>query len=174
GAVPRTTACKLDGGAGIQNADEIFPAMAQQVASRPVMVEAVDHPDRRPFTRSSDRTRYRLEHVVAIFDRGEQWRDSTFSFALQHTIDGTFGMTQECVRDERRAMAADEHGTVRQYLFRQLSEVHNFGHIRKIVTRKPDSVGSALTQQAYVISVRLDLQINQCDVVTECLCCRRD
>src|SRR6266496_1513310 len=41
-AVPRTAARKLDRGAGIEHADEILAAMAQQIARRQQLVERMD------------------------------------------------------------------------------------------------------------------------------------
>src|ERR1700736_5930611 len=47
GAIPRTAARKLDGGAGIQRPEKIFPTMAQQIARRHQIIQRVDKNGRR-------------------------------------------------------------------------------------------------------------------------------
>ena len=55
GAVPRAAARELDRGAGIERAEKIFAAMAQQVARRHQIVERMDKAGRRAFAGRGDR-----------------------------------------------------------------------------------------------------------------------
>src|SRR5262249_12805526 len=54
GAVPGTAARELDRGTGIERAEEIFAAMAQQVACRAQRVETLDEGGRRALAREAD------------------------------------------------------------------------------------------------------------------------
>src|SRR4029077_5379668 len=47
GAIPRTSAAELDRGARIELADEVLPAMAEEVARRQQVVEMADEHGRR-------------------------------------------------------------------------------------------------------------------------------
>src|SRR5271155_2165056 len=57
-AVPWATAREFDRGGGIEHADEIFAAMAQEIARRPNLLEVLDESRRRPLAVRGDGARY--------------------------------------------------------------------------------------------------------------------
>src|SRR4029077_2602216 len=81
GAIPRTAARKLDGGAGIERAEEIFAAMAQQIARRHQIIQRVDEGGRRGLSLGGHRTRHR-DRVTPALNRGQEERHARLAFAL--------------------------------------------------------------------------------------------
>src|SRR5262249_13674733 len=89
--VPWATARHLDRGARVERADEVFAAMAQEIAGRDQIVERFDKPGRRPLARRGDGAR-NPGRICARLDRREEQRHARLALAFQDAVDGAFGM----------------------------------------------------------------------------------
>ena len=113
GAIPRAAARELDRGAGIEHADKILAAVAQQVARRHQIVERLDKAGLRPFAACGDRARNQFDTRPGL-DRGEQQRHRRLALALEHAVDRACAMLDQSARGERSAVTADADEDVGQ------------------------------------------------------------
>ena len=141
-AVPRAAARELDRGAGVEYADEILAAMAQEVARRPHA--------RRGCARSraaGPRRRRRRRRARGRHRRGRR-RDAPRSSPVMPASPSPFSTqsiapspcSQDRARDEGGAVAADADERARQLRLRRLGEVDDLRNVGEVVARERDDV----------------------------------
>ncbi len=106
--------------------------------------------------------RAELVRIIRCF---EHIRRDRFAFSADDTGDGAFGVGENFFGGERRAVAAGEDEAFRKTALGFLREVHHLGNIREIVQREADGFGLEVFEQAEVVAMAKDLEIEQTDVV---------
>src|SRR6516162_6669978 len=156
GTIPRTAARKLDRGAGIERAEKIFAAMAQQIARRCQIIERVDEAGRRSLSVRRHRSRHGYR-VMAALDRGQEHRHACLAFSFQHAVDGARAMLDDRGGGERGAMAPDADEYLRETDFRSFGEIDDLGNVRQIVARESDNVRPPAFEHSELRARVLDL-----------------
>jgi hypothetical protein len=70
------------------------------------------------------------------------------------------------LRRERTAVTADEDEAIRQLLAGELRQVDDLGHVRQVITRVGHRVRLPGFDEARVVPVRLDLEIDDLHLMT--------
>ena len=91
-AVPRTAAREFDRGARIKLADEIFAAVAHQVARRPEMSRSATKPGGGPSPAVGDGAGDFGDGATVVGDGFEKCDDARLALALEHAIDRALAM----------------------------------------------------------------------------------
>jgi hypothetical protein len=99
-AVPRAAAREFNRCRGIEMTDEIFAAVAQQVAGGPQIVQVADEARWRTFAIQHHSARDFGQRAAVMLGRRQQLCDRGFAFAAQHAIDCARAMLQELARGE--------------------------------------------------------------------------
>src|SRR5262249_8687186 len=120
-AVPRATAREFDRGAGVEHADEIFAAVAQEVACGADLFEALDEATPGALPVRGDGTGHLRDCARVAGDGFEQLDDARLALALEDAIDRALAVFYNRIRDERRTVAANTDETARQSKLRSLS-----------------------------------------------------
>ena len=164
--VPGAAPAELDGGTRVEHADEVLAAVPQQVAggrpgrrgsSRSAAAGPSPSAVTTPGTSSSaGRSRFRSLRAVAL---------RTLTLAFDHAADGTLAVLQQVPRDERCAVAAGKDKCAGANPRGELGELDHFGHVRQIIARDGDRIRLPFAQQAFEVLGRLDLKIDQPNVV---------
>jgi len=113
-AVPRATAREFDRGAGVERADEIFAAVAQEVACRPDLFKMLDEARPRALPVGSDGARHFGNCAKVARDGFKQLDDARLALALEGTIDSALAVFYNGIRDEGGAVAANTDETASQ------------------------------------------------------------
>jgi hypothetical protein len=93
-AVPRATSAEFNGSGRVELADEIFPAMSRQMASRQQIIERLDERWRRTAVIRCHAAGNLFQVAPILCDRIQQPGDGRFAFSGQHAIHSTLGMPQ--------------------------------------------------------------------------------
>jgi hypothetical protein len=94
-AIPRASARELNRCAGVQDADEIFAAMAHEIARRPHLVEMLDEGRSWPLAVGSDGAGHLGDGAAVARNRLKQLDDAGLALTLEHAIDGTLAVHQD-------------------------------------------------------------------------------
>src|SRR5207248_5657048 len=129
-AVPGAAAGKFDGGAGIEHADEIFAALAHEIARGPDLVEVLDESRARALAVRGDGAGHFDDRTAVAGDRFEELDDACLAFALEHAVDRALAVFQNGGGDEGGAVAADADESAGQSAFRSLGQIDDLRHIR--------------------------------------------
>ena len=160
GAIPWAPAREFDGGARIEHADEIFSALAHEIARGPDFVEVLDEARPRALALGGHGTGYFDDCAAVARDGFEQLDDAWLALALEHAIDGALAVFQNGLRSERDAVAADADERARQCKLRKLRQIDDLGHIGEVIAGKGDEIRLPLREHAVIVGVALDLQIH--------------
>jgi hypothetical protein len=163
GAVPGAAAGELDRGAGVENADEVLAAMAQQVARRREVVEAVDKARRRSLAPGRDRAGDGRGGAAPARDRGQELGDRRLALAFEDAIDRPRAMLEDRRGGKGGAVPAHHDEAFWQQRLGALREVDDLRNIGEVVAREADDIGAPRLQPGKVIGMALDLQIDQLD-----------
>src|SRR5262245_5971048 len=106
-AVPRAAAGELDRGAGIEHADEIFAALAHEVARGRDLVEVLDKAGAGTFAVGGDGAGHFGDRVAVAGEPLEQLDHARLALALEHAVDRALAVLQDGIRGEGGAVAAD-------------------------------------------------------------------
>ena len=96
-----------------------------------------------------------------MLDGLQEFWNERLPFPLENAIDRSCAMLQELLRNKRGAMAADEHKTLRQCVFREFGQIDNFRHVRQIIAGEGHDIGPPGMKERRIIPMSLDLQINE-------------
>src|SRR5262249_51515326 len=99
-AVPRATAREFDRGAGVERADEIFAAVAQEGAGRADLFEVPPEAGARALPLCRDGPRHLCKCATVARDGFEQLDDAGVAFAFEDTIDSALAVFYNGIRDE--------------------------------------------------------------------------
>ncbi len=160
-AVPRATPREFDRGARVEQANEIFAAVAHQIARGPDLFEALDKAGPRTLAIGGDGAGHLGDGAAIARDGFKQLDDGRLAFAFEHAIDGAFAVFHNGVRGEGGAVAADADESARQSELGGLCQVDDLGHIGKIVAGKGDEIRLPLGDHAAIVGVAFDLQIDE-------------
>ena len=100
GTIPWTAARKFNGGAWVEDTDEIFFAMAQQITRGADGVEGLD----KTRGRSRSERRYHTGHAgnrrPIMLDSLQELRNDGLSLAFEYAIDCALAMFQKAIRNK--------------------------------------------------------------------------
>ena len=111
-------------------------------------------------------TWHRLERPPAAARGVQESADRRFALATQHAVEGAVPVAQELVGREGDAVAPGEDEAVGQALPGRPGKIEDLGHVGKIVEGEGHRIGPPPVEPAEVVLVRLDLQVEQLDLVT--------
>jgi hypothetical protein len=157
-AVPWTPAREFNRGAGIEHADEIFAALAHEIARRPDLVEVLDEARPGALALGGDGAGHFGDCVTVARDGFKQPDDAGLALALEHAIDGAFAMFQNGLRGEGSAVAADADEGAWQSKLRSFRQIDDLGHIGEVVAGKGDEIRLPLREHAVIVGVALTVQ----------------
>lgn len=155
---------ELDRGRRVQRADEIAAAALEQVPRRADRVQRLHEPRRRPLAALGDRAGD-IGQIAAARHSGQQRADRGLALPLQDAVDGPLAMAQQVGRDERGAVPAHEDEARRLHDLDRLRQVDDLRHVRQIVAGEADRVRPPAPDHAEQVAVRLDLQVEDPDLV---------
>ena len=161
-AVPRAAAGELDGCGRVHHPDEVLTAAPAQVPGRKMIVQAVQHPGRTAGTVRGDRSGDLGQGPVR--SRREQGRGAGLALALEHDVDGAFGVREDLLGHERDAVPADEDQAVREHGLEPLGQVHHLGHVGQVVEAEADRLRAEFGHLALQLRPPVDLQVDQPDL----------
>ncbi len=116
-AVPWAPAREFDRGAGVEHADEIFAAMAHEIARGPDLVEVIDETRPRTLAVGGDGAGHFRDCAAVARDRLQELDDTRLALALEHAVDGALAVLQDGACGEGGAVAADADESARQRSF---------------------------------------------------------
>src|SRR5262249_12323300 len=87
GAVPRAAARELDRSRRVEDADEVFFPVTEQIARRLKVVEAMDERRRRSFSVGGHDAGSLGDSVAVALERLEEGDDPGLALALHHAVD---------------------------------------------------------------------------------------
>src|SRR5690242_1934381 len=158
-AIPGAAARQLGGGARVEHADEVLPALPGEVARGREAVEIVEHRRHRAGAVWRHDTRQRRQPRIA---RGlQQPRRDQLTLAADQRVERAGRVLEQLVGDERSAVASCEDEAARTLPLRLLGEVEHLGNICQIVQREADGMRREVGQLAVVVGVAEDLKIEQ-------------
>jgi len=96
-AVPRATSAEFNGSGRIELADEIFPAMSRQMASRQQIIERLDECRRRTAVIECHLAGNLIQVASVLRDHIQEPGDGRFAFSGQNAIHSTLGVPQNFV-----------------------------------------------------------------------------
>jgi hypothetical protein len=112
-----------------------------------------------------DGSGYFAEVVTVGRDGLKELDNIRLALALEHAIDGARAVLDNGIRGERGAVAADADEGARQRQFRGFGQIDDFGYIGEVVAGEGDKVRPPLRNQAVIVGVAFDLQIDDPDRV---------
>ena len=160
-AVPGAAAGELDRRAGIERAEKVPPAVPEQVTGGHEVVQVLHQTSRRPLAVEGDDASHLCDRAAIVLDRFEQREHRRLALALHDAIDGSAGVLEELLRDERGAVAPDEHEGVGPPGASQLRQIDDLGNIRQVVARECHHVRLPVIDEPEVVLVRGRLQIDE-------------
>jgi hypothetical protein len=140
--------------------------VAQQVTRRQQIVEVLHEDGRRSLAVERDRAGHLFERAPAVTRRLEQQDDRCFALPAQHAVDRALAVAEDLLGREGAAVAAGEDEAAGPALARRLGEVQDLGDIGEIVEGEGHRIGLPAVEQAEVVRLGLDLQVDQLDLVT--------
>ena len=106
-AIPGAAAGKFDRGARVEDTDEIFTPVADEIARRPHLVEMLHEGGWWPVVLRSDRSGDFGNSAAVALERFEQLDDGRLAFSFKDAVDRPRAMLQNSTGGEGGAVAAD-------------------------------------------------------------------
>ena len=166
GAIPRASARELDRGAGIEDADEIFAPVTQEVARRPHLVEMLDEAGPRSLAVRGDRAGHLGQRATIPGNRFEQPADARLALAFQDAIDRALAVLEDGGRSEGCAVAPDTDEGARQDDPGSLRQIDDLRHVGEVVAGERDEVRLPVRDEAVIVDVGFDLQVDEPDLMS--------
>ncbi len=94
-----------------------------------------------------------------MFNRREEVQDRRLTLPFEDAVDGAGPMPEKLRRNKGGAVAADKDETRRQFYFREFGQIDNLRHVGQIITGEGDDVRLPALEDADIVSVCLDLEI---------------
>ena len=152
GTIPGAASRKLDRGAGVQHTDEILVSMTQQIARRTDVVQVFDE------LRGADPRRRGVMTPGHLRDRLRSCSTAVKQLGTTSSPSPLSTQSIAPVPCSRNSLATNEAlcpptktMTSRQLLLGELREIHDFRHIRQIITGERHGVGLPGSDECQII-----------------------
>ncbi|CAM3089590.1 hypothetical protein STAL104432_13155 [Streptomyces albus] len=158
GAVPRAAAGELDGGAGVQLADEIAVAAAHQITGGAGGVDALQHPRRGAPALSRHHPGDGVRGVVR--HRLQQGDDDRLALAAGDRVHRALGLFEHVIADEGDAVAPEEDEAAGGRGLGTVGDLDGLGDVGQVVEGDAERLGLEGAQLTVEQLVREHLQID--------------